>query len=132
MVTHRGWSYLRRESKARTILSRRALQELGLTFECHVCGCIHLGGSLPDTAVRDFGRTSICNAPEFVFRTLPSLYEHESDGVTEAGVTTVGVVSPHGVISNSSTVKDPSTGSTGNSQAEISKVVCPSPKPYPS
>ncbi|CAM9094573.1 unnamed protein product [Ascophyllum nodosum] len=59
------WSFMRRESKARMILSRGAPIELGLNFECDVCDCIHLGESLPDTAVRDFGRTSLSNATEF-------------------------------------------------------------------
>ena len=122
---------MRRESKARTILSRGAPQELGLKFECHVCGCIHLGESLPDAAVRDFDRTSLSNATEVFLRTLPCLYKHESDGTPKAGVTTVGRIIPHGAIGNSSTVIHPLAGSTGSSRAEISNTAFPSPKTQP-
>ena len=56
---------MRRESKARMILWRGEPQELGLKFECHVSGCIHFRESLPNTAVRDFGRTSLSHSTEF-------------------------------------------------------------------
>ena len=125
------WSFMRRESKARMILSRGAPIELGLNFECDVCDCIHLGESLPDTAVRDFGRTSLSNATEFLFRTLPSLHQPEFDGVPKAGVTTVGRISPHDAIGNSSTGTHPLAGSTDNSRAERNNTAFPSPKTQP-
>ncbi|CAN0074533.1 unnamed protein product, partial [Ascophyllum nodosum] len=84
------WSFMRRESQARMILSRGAPLELGLNFECDVCGCIHLGESLPDLAVRDFERTSLSNATDVFLRTLPSLYQPEFDRLPKAGVMTAG------------------------------------------
>ena len=125
------WSFMRRESQARMILSRGAPIELGLNFECDACGCIHLGESLPDLAVRDFERTSLSNATDVLLRTLPSLYQPEFDRLPKAGVMTAGRISPHGARGNSSTVTRLVSGSTGNSPAERSNPACPSPKTPP-
>ena len=122
------WSFMRRVSKARMILSRGAPLQLGLNFECDVCGCIHLGKSLPDPAVRDFERASLSNATDVFFRTLPSLNQPEFDRVPKAGVMTAGRIGPHGAMGNSSTVTRLLSGSTGNAPAERSNPACPSPK----
>ena len=110
------------------ILSRGAPVELGVNFECDVCGCIHLGEPLPDPAVRDFERTSLSNTTDGCFRTLPSLYQPEFDRVPKAGVVTAGRISPHGAMGNSSTVTRLLSGSTGNSPTERRNPACPSPK----
>ena len=122
------WSFMRRESKARMILSRGAPIELGVNFECDVCGCIHLGEPLPDPAVRDFERTSLSNATDVFLRTLPSLYQQEFDRVPKAGVVTAGRISPHGAMGSSSTVTRLLSGSSGISPAERRNPACPSPK----
>lgn len=113
------------------ILSRGSPQELGLKFACDQCGCIHLGESLPDIAMRDFESTVLSDTGEAVLSTLPSLYQRESDGVPEAGANTVGVVSPHGAIGNSSIITDPSGGSAVDSQAVTSNSARPSPESHP-
>ena len=88
------WSFMRRESQARMVLSRGAPLELGLNFECDVCGCIHLGESLPDLAVRDFEQTSLSNATDVFLRTLPSSYQPEFDLLPKACAMTAGKINP--------------------------------------